>query len=287
MEHKMRKTGLKFGLLAAVIGIGALIAATNAFGMAGRTFSYDNYASTLGTYVDDNGMVDYKGLKANRGKLDAFAAALGALSPEVYNGWSDKEKIAFWINAYNALTLEAIIDRYPIKSSFVASLRFPKNSIRQIPGVWDELKFRVMGGEMSLDEIEHARLRRTFSEPRIHVALVCAAMGCPSLRNEPFTADRLDAQLDDQADRFLKNSEKFRIDRNEGNIHLSSIFKWFGDDFKSAYGTDTRFTGHERAERAVLNFISERLIEPDADYLAKGEYKIEYLDYDWSLNEQK
>jgi len=287
MEHKMRKTGLKLGLLVAVVGIGTLIAATNAFGMAGRTFSYDDYASTLGTYVDDNGMVDYKGLKANRGKLDTFAAALGALSPEVYNGWSDKEKIAFWINAYNALTLEAIIDRYPIKSSFVASLRFPKNSIRQIPGVWDELKFSVMGSEMTLDEIEHARLRRTFSEPRIHVALVCAAMGCPSLRNEPFTADRLDAQLDDQADRFLKDSEKFRIDRNKGKVHLSSIFKWFGDDFKSAYGTDTGFTGHERAERAVLNFISERLIEPDADYLAKGEYKIEYLDYDWSLNEQK
>jgi hypothetical protein len=286
---KMKKPGRlsrRVRLLAVVIGIGVLSGVAGTEADAGQDFDYENYAATLKTYVDDSGMVNYRGLKANRGKLDAFAAAIGALPPPVYDRWSDKEKIAFWINAYNALTLQAIIDHYPIQSSFIASLRFPKNSIRQIPGVWDELKFPVMGREMTLDEIEHKRLRSNFKEPRIHVALVCAAIGCPPLRNEPFTGDRLDAQLDDQTSDVLRNSEKFRIDRSGSEVHLSPIFKWFGGDFVEAHGSDGRFSGHSREENAVLSFISKFLGKADVQYLSHGEYDIEYLDYDWTLNEQ-
>jgi hypothetical protein len=258
----------------------------DAYGAAGQAFDYESYSIALGKYVDDDGMVNYKALGADRKELDAFAAALGTLSPEVFDEWTESEKIAFWINAYNGLTLKAILDNYPIEPSFVASLRFPKNSIRQIPGVWDKLEFRIMGRDMTLDEIEHSRLRKNFNEPRIHVALVCAAMGCPSLRNEPFEADKLDAQLDDQTIRFLKNPKKFRIDRSEGNVYLSSIFDWFGGDFVRSYGTDAKFNQHKEDERAVLNFVSNHIDNSDADYLSAGDYDIEYLDYDWSLNEQ-
>jgi len=253
---------------------------------ADQAFSYDDYAAALKTYVDDQGMVDYQGLKGRHQQLDAFADALGRLDPKVYDGWDQGDKIAFWINAYNALTLEAILAHYPIKSSFTTSLVFPKNSIRQIPGVWDKLQFEVMGRKMTLDQIEHKTLRAQFNEPRIHMALVCAAMSCPPLRNEPYVGERLDEQLDDQTRRFLSNPQKFRLDRNQGRVYLSSIFKWFGEDFVKTYGTDEKFQGHSQAQRAVLNFISQYLDPISRAYLNSEKYDIAYLDYDWSLNEQ-
>lgn len=249
-------------------------------------FSYERYADVLSEYVDDRGMVNYQGLKASRGALDAFAGSLAGLSAREYGAWDEPQQIALWINAYNALTLVAIVEHYPIKASLAASLRFPRNSIRQIPGVWDKLQFVIMGRKMTLDDIEHQELRKHFDEPRIHVALVCAARGCPPLRGEPFVGERLDAQLDGQARRFLSNREKFRIDREKGRVYLSPIFKWFGKDFVKSHGTDEKFSGHSEAPRAVLNFVSGYLSEEDRAYLTTGNYRMEHLDYDWSLNEQ-
>lgn len=250
-------------------------------------FSYERYAVALVSYVNDRGMVNYRGLKANSGDLDAFAASLSLVNPAEFDSWSDQQKIAFWINAYNALTLEAIIRNYPIESSLVRSIVYPKNSIRQIPGVWDNLRFVVAGREITLNEIEHGALRSRFNEPRIHVALVCAAMSCPPLRNEPYAPENLDRQLDDQARTFLHSLRDLRIDRGEARVYLSPIFKWFGEDFIKTYGTSDKFGGKSDAERAVLNFISRYVSEADRDFLLHARYKIEYLDYDWSLNEQK
>jgi Protein of unknown function, DUF547 len=250
-------------------------------------FSYEGYAKTLSAHVDGQGKVNYRGLKADRKGLDAFVSSLAALEPEVFSKWSDKEKIAFWINAYNALTLRVIIDNYPIKASFFSALRFPQNSIRQIKGVWDEIQFPVMERNMTVDNIEHDTLRSQFDDPRIHMALVCAALGCPPLRNEPYTANKLDSQLDDQARRFFQDPEKFRVDRGEGRIYLSSIFKWFGGDFVKAYGSDKRFPGKGETERAVLNFASKYLDRDENSYLEEGGYSISYLPYDWSLNEKQ
>jgi hypothetical protein len=252
-----------------------------------RPFSYDDYAVALKAYVDDGGMVNYKGLKADPARLDAFGAALAALDPKTFEAWSDAEKIAFWANAYNALTLKAISHHYPIKASFGKSLLYPKNSIRQIPGVWTKLRFVVMGREMTLDEIEHKELRAKFDEPRIHMALVCAAMSCPPLRNEPYVAERLDEQFADQARRFLARKDRFRIDREKRTVHLSAIFKWFGGDFVKKYGTADAFEGHSDADRAVLNYTAGILPEDDARFLRSAKLSISYLDYDWTLNEQK
>lgn len=249
-------------------------------------FSYADYGASLSAHVDDSGMVSYKALKAGSQKLDAFTAALANLDPQTFDGWSEEEKIAFWVNAYNALTLKAIIDHYPIKASFFKSVVYPKNSIRQIDGVWDKLKFQVQGRAMTLDEIEHQVLRAEFDEPRIHMALVCAAMGCPPLRSELYTGDQLDAQLDDQTRKFLANPEKFRIDRDRKKVYLSPIFKWFGEDFVETYGIEKGFSGKKQSERAVLNFIAKYLDEKDREYLSTAEYEVSYLDYDWSLNEQ-
>jgi hypothetical protein len=248
-------------------------------------FSYTDYSEVLKAYVSERGLVNYRELKAHRGRLDRFVDSLSTLNGKVYDTWSENERIAFWINAYNALTLKAIIDNYPIKASIFRSLRFPSNSIRQIAGVWDELTFNVMRSGMTLDQIEHKTLRAKFHEPRIHMALVCAAMGCPILRNVPYLAEKLDAQLNDQANRFLGNPDKFRIDRSAGTVYLSSIFKWFGQDFENQFGTTEKLSRFQGPERSVLNFVSGYLNPEDRTYLETGVFSIDYLKYDWSLNE--
>ncbi len=249
-------------------------------------FGYDAYAAVLDRYVDDTGMVGYKALKADRGGLDTFVTRLGRLDRKTYRGWNEKAKIAFWINAYNGLTLKTIINHYPIKASWWRSLRYPKNSIRQISGVWDDITHDVMGRKMTLEDIEHETLRKAFDEPRIHLALVCAAMGCPPLRNKPYRGDKLDAQFADQARAFLSNPKTFRIDRAAGEVYLSPIFKWFGEDFVPGYVPEKGFGNRGKTLRAVLNYVAGHLRQKDAEYLRTGEYDVEYLDYDWTLNAQ-
>lgn len=266
-------------LLVLIVQCGTTMAA------ADLPFSYSDYGEVLKTYVDEQGLVNYRELKSHRMGLDRFVHSLSVLNPSVYDSWEEKQKLAFWINVYNALTIKAIIDNYPIKATFFRSLRFPSNSIRQIPGVWDRIAFNVMGNRMTLDQIEHETLRAKFHEPRIHMALVCAALGCPLLRNEPYFAEKLDAQLNDQTKSFLGNPEKFRIDRKAGTVHLSSIFKWFGQDFEKQYGTTEKLSRFQGPERSVLNFISGYLNPVDRTYLETGVFSTDYLKYDWSLNE--
>jgi hypothetical protein len=212
---------------------------------------------------------------------------LDRTDPAAQAKWPEADPIAFWINAYNALTLKTIIDHYPIQSSWWTSRFYPKNRIRQIDGVWDKLKFGVIGKEMTLDEIEHQVLRKKFHEPRIHMALVCAAMGCPPLRNEPYEGTKLDAQLGDQARKFLHNPAKFSINAGKRQVEVSPIFKWFGEDFVPAYGGSADFFRHSKKESAFLNFIAQYAPEADAKYLRSGtDYSVSHKGYDWSLNEQ-
>jgi hypothetical protein len=237
-------------------------------------FSYDNYAQVLSQYVNNQGEVDYQSLQQNRQPLDSFNQSVANLSPQTYDSWTENEKIAFWINLYNSFTLEAIIDNYPT------------DSIKDIPGVWKRLKFPVMGEELTLDQIEHEILRKDFDEPRLHMGIVCASIGCPILRPEPFIGDKLDQQLDEQTVEFIALDRNFKIDKEENKVYLSSIFKWFGEDFESKFAAENQFAGKDK-ERAVLNFISQYLETQNQTYLTEGNYQISYLNYDWSLNDVK
>ena len=247
---------------------------TNVTIAANQAFNYQDYADVLGTYVNDAGLVDYEGLQANREQLDRFNQSLANVTPEIYNSWSEPEQIAFWMNAYNSLTLQSIIDQNPLK-----------DSIRKISGVWNKRKFAIAGDSKTLDNIEHDTLRKDFNEPRLHVALVCAAMSCPPLRNEPYLPEQLEAQLDDQVQKFLVSPHGFKLDRQENRVFLSSIFKWYGQDWEQDYGVKDRFAGNNK-QRAVLNFLSAYLSPEDRQYLEQGSYKVKHLDYDWSLNKQ-
>lgn len=237
-------------------------------------FNYQDYALVLGTYVNDRGLVNYSELKANRQLLDRFNQSVAKVEANAYESWSNSEKLAFLINAYNAFTLQSIIDQDPLKKS-----------IRDIPGVWKSRKFQVAGSSKTLDNIEHDTIRKDFDEPRIHAALVCAAMSCPPLRNEPYFAKQLDRQLDDQVNDFIANSQGLKIDRQNNEVYLSSIFKWYGKDWIESYGIESKFSGSKK-EKAVLNFLSNYLSIEERQYLEEGQYKVSYLNYDWSLNKQ-
>ncbi|MBI1374370.1 MAG: DUF547 domain-containing protein [Phycisphaera sp.] len=254
---------------------------------AASPIDYAAYAAALSTHVSDDGFVDYTSLKAHRADLDQFVKQLAVLDAKAFNAWPEADRLALLINAYNAFTLRLIIDHYPIKSGFFASLRFPRNSIRQIGGAWDKVTFNLMGRNVTLEHIEHEMLRKQYHEPRLHMAINCASVGCPPLRNEPFTGDKLDEQLDAQSGRFMATAGKFRIDRKAGVVYLSPIFKWFGDDFVAAYKPASGFGNGGEALRAVLHFASRHVGASDATFLSEGRYDTAWLDYDWTLNERK
>ena len=241
---------------------------------ATKPFAYQDYANVLQTYVNEQGLVNYSALQTNRQQLDSFNQSLGQVPPETYAGWSEARQIAFLINAYNAFTLQSIIDREPLKSS-----------IKDISGVWNKRKFTLAGSERTLNDIEHDMLRKDFNEPRIHVALVCAAISCPPLRNEPYLSNTLDAQLKNQTIKFASSPYGFKLDRQEQKVYLSSIFKWYGQDFESRYGIEDKFEGNDR-QRAVLNYLSPTLDDQSQQFLQQADYQVKYLDYDWSLNKQ-
>lgn len=240
---------------------------------AADTVNMAALAQVLETYVDEQGLVDYVSLQSDRQDLDAFNASLWLTEPAVFESWSQADQIAFLVNAYNSLTLKAIINEDPIKN------------IKDIPGVWRFNRHRILQSEQTLDNIEHDILRANYTEPRIHAALVCAAVSCPYLRQEPFTGENLDAQLDDQVEVFLSRPEVLTIDQDNNEVILSKIFDWFGQDWVPGFAPEEGFAGTAN-ERAVLNFISGYLDEEARAYLQAGDYTVSYATYDWSLNQQ-
>ncbi|MGH7819703.1 MAG: DUF547 domain-containing protein, partial [Candidatus Binatia bacterium] len=178
--------------------------------------AHSTYAAVLARFVRD-GLVDYAGLRASPGDLDRYLDSAAGVGEADFRRWPRAERIAFLVNLYNAQTLRLVLDHYPV------------DGIRDIGGwfrgPWRQPVVRLFGRTISLDDVEHGILRKEYDEPRIHFALVCAALGCPPLRAEPYVGERLDAQLDDQGRRFLAERAKNRFDAAEGVLHLSPIFK--------------------------------------------------------------
>ena len=250
--------------------------------------SYSTYNSLLNEYVE-NASVNYSGFIDSRAEFETFLRTIGSVNENDYESWTQEQKLAFWINAYNAFTIKAIIDHYPIKRSFslVGIFYAPSNSILQIKGVWTKLQFRALDRMVTLDEIEHQILRKEFNEPRIHIAINCASISCPDLSNEAYVAERLEQQLAQASINFVNNPSKgIQIDEQKGKVKLSKIFKWFGEDFIQNYGGTKLFNNYSLKENAVLNFTAEYLeAQQTKEYLMNNKLKIGYLGYDWHLNE--
>ncbi|MDG1960260.1 MAG: DUF547 domain-containing protein [Candidatus Binatia bacterium] len=228
------------------------------------------YGRLLGRYVApgevaglQTHLVDYQAWAADPDYPQAIEA-LAAAKPPV--GVPDREKIAFWINAYNFLAIKTVLDRYPMES-----IRDGGNFIFPI---WKKTAGKVGGADRSLDEIEHEILRGQFAEPRVHMALVCASLSCPDLRVEIYSGARLDGQLEDQSQRFLANRGKgLRPGKAPDQAAVSSIFRWFENDFEAAGGVPAWILAHaDAATRAEVVGLRDR--------------GISYLEYDWSLNDR-
>jgi Protein of unknown function, DUF547 len=247
--------------------------------------SYQSYDQVLRKYVS-NGLVDYAGLLRNRRSIDAVIGQLKSVKAPEYNGWNRKEQLAFWINAYNAWFLQIVINHYPIKKTRLLGFIYPDNSVQQIPGIWKEIKLDTAGTKVSLDEMEHKILRPVFKEPRIHFAIVCASVGCPQLQNEAYTPSKLEQQLEDSARRFINNASKVRLRRTQKQLQVSKIFKWFADDF-ARFGRPEWRKWYSGAEAGVVGFISRYLPPDDVKFLHDNAVSLDYLEYDWSLNEKR
>lgn len=207
-------------------------------------------------------LVDYRAWAADPDYPVAIAELTRAHPPV---GAADSQKIAFWLNAYNFLAIKTVLDRYPMES-----IRDGGNFIFPI---WKKDAGLVGGTEKSLDTIEHQILRGSFADPRIHMALVCASLSCPDLRQEIYQGHQLDQQLQDQSSRFLANRGKgLRPGDRPGQAAISSIFRWFEEDFKAAGGVPAWILAHADPEtrKEVVGF---------------GEKGLSYLKYDWTLND--
>lgn len=268
-----------------LLSVFVLVSATRA-SEAEAGFSYDDYASVLRAHVNEEGYVNYETLNESPETLEAFLQQIASLEYSAFETWPEPDQIAFWINAYNAYTLKAIIDHYPIEPSFFGQFRFPANSIRQISGVWDTLTWSVMGREMTLDQMEHGTLRRQHNEPRIHFAVNCASIGCPVLRNTPYTGDGLDEQLDEQVHAYLNRYIDFRLDRENKTVYLSKILDWYGEDFEQFASQNDDFAYLGEANRGTMNFLMPYLGESDQDWLRENRIRVRFIDYNWSLNTQ-
>jgi hypothetical protein len=220
------------------------------------TPNFEPWNQLLHQYVDELGRVDYSWQAASQAALVDW---LGEMASVEIRTWDRDTQLAYWINLYNALTINQVLRLYPIPSiqpeifgvpNMVAFLRFFSRSAPPM--------------DYSLNHVEHDILRPQFQDPRIHFALVCAAKGCPLLRNEAYVPERVQTQLEEDARRFITNPEKVRYE--SGVLYLSKIFKWYGGDFIPGFGSVTGY---------LQGFISVPIEAP-----------IRYLPYDWSLNQR-
>ena len=209
------------------------------------------------------GVVDYASLHAAPAQLTAYLAELEAVCQADFAGWTKEQKVALWVNAYNAFTIKAILDHYPVKSI---------REIGLLPGAaWRE-RFIPLGqlvgrsDQLSLNDLEHEILRKNYPDARLHFVLVCASKSCPELRGEAYRADALSAQFDDAGRRFLADTSKNQLVGSTWKV--SSIFKWYRDDF-------------ERDGPGLVPFL-KRFAGPRAGEASAPE--LDFLSYDWSLN---
>lgn len=221
--------------------------------------------------------VNYKGFATDRAELKKVLDVFSAVSKADYNTFSRDQKLAFLINAYNAFTVELILTKYP-------DLKSIRDLGSLIQSAWKRRFFKLFGEDQHLDHIEHELIRApgVFDEPRIHVVVVCASIGCPALRPEVMTAGKLEAQLEDSTRRFLRDKSRNRYSAQNSRLEVSRIFEWYKGDFEKGH---KGFTSRE----VFFGKYAELLTDDAAaqQQIREGKVAIAHLEYDWSLNDRK
>ncbi|WP_179337073.1 DUF547 domain-containing protein [Winogradskyella ludwigii] len=214
-----------------------------------EAFDHSILNNLLQKFVSANGNVDYKGLKGDYKTLQSYIELLKTNQPK--DDWTKNDKLAYWINAYNALTIDLILRNYPTKS------------IKDIKDPWDQRLWKLGDNWQNLNDIEH-KILRSMDEPRIHFAIVCASISCPKLQNTAFTASKLEDQLTNATKEFLADTTKNEL--SEEQIKISRIFKWFKKDFET--------------NGSLIDFLNQY-----SDVKISNSAKKSFKDYDWNLNE--
>ena len=217
--------------------------------ISAQKMDHSEWTKILQLHVSESGKVNYKEFNSNRESLENYLDNLANHAPN--KNWSNAETKAYWINAYNAYTIQLILDNYPLKS------------IKDLNDPWSQTFFKINGKMMSLNTIEH-KILRPMGDPRIHFAIVCASESCPKLLNVAYAAETLNIQLDQAARDFINDASKNSITASK--ITISKLFKWFKSDFPKG-----------EAFINYLNTYSTLKINPET--------KINYQNYNWSLNE--
>jgi len=233
--------------------------------VAAATFDHSLFNRILNQYVDDKGLIDYNGIAKDKN----FYAYMDALKDADADALTTDGQLAFWINAYNAVTIEKVI-RWK-----------PKKSVREtiVPDAWVSTSFYttrenvVAGKKLSQDDIENEILRKQFHDPRIHFAIICASMGCPPIPKFAYTGEMVQAQLESETRKYLNSPRGTRIDSAKNTLYISKVFDWFKDDFIKAKGS-------------VADFIKPYLNEDTITFLNQGP-TIDYINYNWALNAQE
>lgn len=230
--------------------------------------SHAPWDALLKKHVDADGYANYQAWHASGADRQALTAYLNSLSQANPQTQASRDAtLAFWINAYNAVTVHGILREYPTSSI--------RNHTAKLFGynIWKDLKLIVAGQGYSLEHIEHQILRK-MNEPRIHFAIVCASIGCPRLLNEAYTAKAVQSQLDINAKDFFSREQNFRYDARGGQFHLSSIMSWFGEDFGN---------GQAAQLRTISKWLPDRASQAAAQ---SGAGRVSFMDYNWNLNDQ-
>lgn len=217
--------------------------------------------------------VDYAGMRADGNKLDAYLASLSKVDQSTFEHFSKNQKLAFLINAYNAFTVKLILKQPKLPDSI-------KDIGSLFSGPWDQRFFTLLGKKRTLDDVEQDLIRGNpaIMDPRAHFALNCASIGCPALRPEAYTSDKLDQQLNDNLRRFLSDRTRNRYDANDHALKVSHIFDWYSGDFAEAAGSVDAFLA-EHGKALGLPTAARR-------QLKAGKLSVDFLKYDWSLNKQ-
>jgi len=253
-----------FKILVCELVIIGVISGFTAFSIAdeSKDLDYSLWTKVLKGYVNEQGLVDYEKLKNNSTDLDKFIEQVGKAN---IDGLSRNEKKAFWINAYNALTVHLIVDKYPLKFGGIRTINWGRP--------WS-IKMKVANQEMSLGDIEHKILRKWDpADPRIHFALNCASIGCPKLPNKLFDPQRLDQQLHYETKRFINDPEKVKLDREANILYHSELLNWYEEDFLVVASDQ-------------LEYIKKYLNDDDKIYLENNNVVLKSIKYDWGLNKQ-
>jgi hypothetical protein len=247
-----------------------------AFAQTGFDHQYGAWNTLLKKHVrwlpdGKQSRVNYKGFAADRAGLKGVLDGLSAVSKATFDGWSRPQQMAFLINAYNAFTVEIILTKYPDIKSIKELGLFNR-------GPWKNEFFTLLGDKRHLDWVEHEQLRPIYKDPRIHAGVNCASIGCPALRDEAFTADKLEAQLDDGMKRFMGDRTRNRVKGSE--VQVNNIFKWFKEDFSSGY------RGINQLEDLLAQHAEQLTDKPEEQAALRAKtLPVSYLDYDWSLND--